>query len=1125
MNYVKYHLHTELSLLDSCTNFKLYVDKAKELGQTAIAFTEHGHTFNWIDKKMYCDKNGIKYIHGVEIYLTHKLEPKTRDNYHTILIAKNFDGVKEINSLIDLSTQPDHMYYKNRISFDEFLSISDNVIKISACLASPLNKIEEEIERLNKNAELIEIQYVERQSKEDYERFIDDIDSEFHTKIKEIHDNIESLKKYYVELLNKYDYFEIQHHISAEQSEYNKKLYSLSKQYNKPLIAGTDTHSLNKYKAECRSILQKAKKIEYASEDEYDLTYKSYAELVEMYIAQNSLPESVFLEAINNTNVMADSVQDFELDFSFKYPILYENDEDVFKKLISEKFKHKVKNGIINQEHIHAYKKAIVEEFKVFKKLDMIGFMLFMSELLTWCRENNIPYGYCRGSVGGSRLAYILDIIDLDPEVWKTVFSRFANEHRKEIGDIDVDFAPSQRQLVYDHIIERFGQDKTAYILAIGTISDKGTIDEIGRALSFKWVDNKSKHDKRIQELNSEYEHYKELNDHIGMDSISKHLSESIDKLYQSNDNPYSIEVISKIKSDYDLNPEQTKKENPELFYYFDGLLGTAISQSMHPAGIVASPVTLPDNYGTVWKDGKHILSINMEEIHEVSLVKYDILGLKNIEIIKDCREMAGLKYPLSYQINWSDKNIWSDITTSNVGIFQFEGQYAFKLLKDYSPAQVNDMSLINAALRPSGESYRDRLIAGEINVNPSEQIDNLLSENNGFLVFQEDTTKFLQDICGFSGSDADNVRRAIGRKDKDRLDKALPQILDGYCDKSDKPREIAEQEAMAFLKIIEDSSNYQFGYNHSTGYSMIGYTCAHDRYYYSLEFIAAYLNNANNEDDIRMGTELAKQKNIGIKPIKFRYSLSKYRPDKPTNSIYKGLESVKFLNSQIADELFELGKNQYNTFTDLLVDIKQTSVNSRQLQILTMLNFFSEFGKSRKLLNVIDVFDKLYGRKQLKLSELSNYIVDEKIILKHSQTQTEKMLKDIDTHAIINEYESMLEDTALNLKERLNCEKEFMGYIDFIHPKANKNIYYVTDFKVYKDKTKPYVDLYHVKTGATIKAKVTSGQVFTEKPFKLGDILTIDSFVKRPKTKQVNGKWEKSNTEFDNIIDQYDVY
>lgn len=291
--------------MDSCTNYKLYVDKAVELGQTSICFTEHGNIYNWIEKKMYANSKGLKYLHGVECYLTSTLDEKIRDNYHTILIAKNYDGVKEINSLIDLSTRPDHMYYKPRITFDEFFAISDNVIKISACLASPLSKYPSFI------TEYCENKICECKEEND----IQSID-----RYKKCLSNSRSI---FERLLQTYDYYEIQPHVkSIDQIKYNQMLYAASKQYNKPLIAGTDTHSINQYKAECRSILQKAKHIEFSNEDEFDLTYKSYDELVEMFRQQGALPMEIVLEAIENTNRMAASVEDFELDTSFKYPVL-----------------------------------------------------------------------------------------------------------------------------------------------------------------------------------------------------------------------------------------------------------------------------------------------------------------------------------------------------------------------------------------------------------------------------------------------------------------------------------------------------------------------------------------------------------------------------------------------------------------------------------------------------------------------------------------------------------------------------------------------------------------------------------------------------------------------------------
>ena len=1014
-NYVTYHLHTELSLLDSCTNFKLYIDKAKEFGQTAICFTEHGNCYNWIEKKMYCKEQGIKYLHGVECYLTEKLfhtdeetgeQSKVRDNYHTILIAKNYAGFQELNTLVDLSTQEDHFYYKPRLTFDEFKNISNNIIKISACLASPLNRLRDE------------------------------------------------------SLIQYYDYLEIQPHVNSDdQKEYNKWLYNMSLKHHKPLIAGTDTHNLNKYKAECRSILQRAKHIVFTNEDEFDLTYKSYDELVDMFDKQGALPRDVYLTAIENTNVMANSVEDFELDTSFKYPKLYEDEEKVFKQRINKMYQDKLKRGIIKNDP--RYVAQIREEMRVFKKIGMVGFMLFMSELICWCWDNGIPIGPCRGSVGGSVIAYITDIIDVDPIVWHTVFSRFCNEHRTEIGDIDVDIAPTQRHLVYEHIIDKFGSDKTAYILAIGTISDKGTIDEIGRALD------------------------------------------------------YPLDTVASIKAEYEADQDGAKKKYAELFYYFDGLVNTAISQSMHPAGIVVAPLTLPDNYGTFWQDGKRIMMINMEEIHEVSLVKYDLLGLKNVEIIKDTCKLAGIPYPKSHTINWEDEKVWADMITSPAGIFQFEGDYAFKMLKEFVPHKINDMSMVNAALRPSGASYRDRLLAHEVNKNPSEIIDELLKDNLGFLIYQEDTIAFLQNICGLSGGDADNVRRAIGRKQKDRLEAAMPEILEGYCKMSPKPRDVAEQEAKEFLQIIEDSSNYQFGFNHSTGYSMIGYLCAYMRYYYPEEFIAAYLNNANNEDDIRYGTELAKVKNITIHPIKFGYSGAAYTVDKSTHSLYKGCSSVKFMNAEVSEQLYQMRDRNFGSFIDLLTAFQG---NSRQREILCRLNYFSEFGGSLKLLKIAELYDKYYGKKIIK-KEKCDLPID--IVEKYAASQTEKQYRfePEGMMSMLSELCNKIPNENLPVLAQIEAQKEYLGYIDLVDPsKPTKAI--ILDIST---KYTPKLTLYRLYDGQTMTVKLKKKD-YENNPVASGMIIDYRLTKKPAWKKDESDNWVQDYSREDIWLSHYTV-
>lgn len=1072
---------------------------------------------------MYANSKGLKYLHGVEVYLTAALEPKQRDNYHTILIAKNFEGVKEINTLVDLSTQPDHMYYKPRITFDEFFNISDNVIKISACLASPLSKypnfigklVDEKIVELEKNKETEANKlYAELNSEAAKEAWIEDFAAIYNTsyeiyveqcieksnnafdlQIEEAKSELENAKIVYDKLMKTYDYYEIQPHVkSMDQIRYNKMLYEASKKYNKPLIAGTDTHSIDSYKAECRSVLQKAKHIEFSNEDEFDLTYKSYDELVDMFRQQGSLPMDVVLEAIENTNRMADSVTDYELDTAFKYPILYDNEEEVFVERIYRMYHEKLDKGIIQPDP--RYEENIKEELRVFKKIGMVGFMLFMSELVCWCWDNGIPIGFCRGSVGGSTIAYLTDIIDVNPVVWNTVFSRFANEDRKEIGDIDLDIAPSQRHLVYEHIIEKFGADKTAYVLAIGTISDKGTIDEIGRALNMPLGD--------VKQVKAQYSLFTD-----GITDCNDKIKkiESIDG-YENNEK--CLKDLEELRSKLEYNEKSLKdlkeKQYPKLFYYFDGLVGTAISQSMHPAGIIVSPVTLPDNYGTFWsKDGKRILSINMEEIHEVSLVKYDLLGLKNIEIIKDTCELAHIPYPKSHTVNWNDKDVWAHIADSPVGIFQFESKFAYDSMKKFECHCVNDLSLVNASIRPSGESYRDRLLAHEPNKNPSELIDKLLEDNHGFLIFQEDTIKFLTNICGLSGSDADNIRRAIGRKQKDRLEAALPSILEGYCNMSSQPRDVAEKEAQAFLKIIEDSSNYQFGFNHSTGYSMIGYMCAYLRYYYPREFITAYLNNANNEDDTMLGTELAKQLGITIHSIKFRHSTAKYSCDK--DGIYKGIASVKFLNEDAANDLYSIKDEKFDTFIDLLVRISDLKVDSRKLEILIKLDFFEEFGGIRYLLACNDLFAKYYGKKQMKKDKALEYNLDFEVLRECSRKETQKTFMELDSKKLLNKLLQNIPNEKTDMRTKIAYQIENLGYVDIVDKKLAG---YCVALDLNVDYS-PRLKLYALANGNTIPVKI-SKKIFKQNPIRRGDIVKVENQYRKPKMKKVDGEWQETD-------------
>lgn len=1023
-NYIVYHCHSDYSLLDSCTKFRDYADLALKNGQKAIASTEHGKPLGWVSKKMYCDSIGIKFIHGVEIYLTESLTnengEKVRDNYHTVLLAKNLAGVMELNTLVSTSCDEDHFYYTNRITFDEFLGISDNILSTSACLASPLNKLPDTHPR-------------------------------------------------YMELAQKYDFLEIQAHDHPEQVEFNRRLYALSKKIGKPLIAGTDTHNSTPYKAECRAVLLSAKRKNYGDEDSFDLTYKTYDELVEMFENQGALPEEVYLEAIENTNRLNDAIENFELDTSIKYPILYgsrENDDLKFSEVVEEKFQEKLNSGIIPAEQKEAFRSAIDEEMRVFRKLKMTGFMLSMSELISWCKEQGMAIGTARGSVGGSRIAYVADIIDLNPETWHTVFSRFCNEDRTEIGDIDIDVVESDRPAIFQHIIQRFGADKTARVASFGTVQARGVIDDVGRHLAMKWS-----------------------------------------KTHGNNgENPYSLKNIEKIKGEFSADEEATKEKYPEIFYYYDGLMDTKVSQSVHPAGMVISPISLKEAYGTFDKDGETCLMMDMEEAHEVGAAKYDFLVLKTVQVIRDTCRNIGIQYPKTNEINWIDEDVWADMIKSPYGVFQFEGGFAFESLKKFVPKNIFDMSLVTACIRPSGASYRDELLARKTHHNPSELIDELLSDNLGYLIYQEDTIKFLQQICGLSGSEADNIRRAIGRKQKDRLDKAMPSILEGYCNKSSQSRDVAENEAREFLQIIEDSASYQFGYNHSVAYCLLGYLCAYYRYYYPIEFVTSFLNNAANDADIQNGTALAKLKGIKIIQPKFGFSRGDYFYTKESNVIAKGLDSIKYMSKAVANELYELSQtNTYQSFSDLLYDIShKTSVDSRQLEILIKIDFFSDFGNQRELFAINDIFEmfKKGEAKQIKKDRIDGTQFEE-IVKRYANGKTKKgeeakSYTFLDVMAIIRECEAKLKTLGVNdLSIPLKAKnfKDIMGYAGYVSGKeTDRNKLLITGVYPVRRKKDNEVFGYSVLTQSIGSGKESRMTVFKRKfdkdPIREDDII-----------------------------------
>lgn len=274
----------------------------------------------------------------------------------------------------------------------------------------------------------------------------------------------------------------------------------------------------------------------------------------------------------------------------------------------------------------------------------------------------------------------------------------------------------------------------------------------------------------------------------------------------------------------------------------------------------------------------------------------------------------------------------------------------------------------------------------------------------------------------------------------------------------------------------------------------MIGYLCGYLRYYYPVEFITAYLNNANNDDDVNMGTSLAQKMDIPIRPIKFRHSLFKYTCDK--TGIYKGLGSIKFLAEQMSKELYDLKDEHFDTFIDLLVRLEDTCINSRQLEILVKLDFFREFGEPNALWFQVNVFNNLYDKKQIKKEKIESLMLTEELVRKHAEKETAKQFSKLDSLSLIKDYVSSVELLPTSLLDRILYQGEYLGYIDLVVPDAPKTLYYVTGIS---GKKKIKIELYELFSGKQREVFMWKSD-FERSPFNENEFITIKRLVKENK-------------------------
>ena len=910
-------------------------------------------------------------------------------------------------------------YYAPRITIDDVKNTSDNIIVSTACLGGVLNKAPEDV-------------------KKDFFEWI---------------------------VKNKHRcYLELQPHLDDDQIRYNQSLWALSKSYGVPLVMCTDTHALNSTHVEGRTILQKSKNIHFDGEDKFHLEMLSYEELVNLCRMQNALPLNVYLEAIENTNRIADQIETFNLNYEYKYPHLWgDNSEEVLREKIRDGIKWR---GVDKLPNYQEYLDRIEYEMKAYIHNGAIDFMLLMEDIISWCKTQDILVGYGRGSCNGSIVAYLLGITEMDSIKHGLNFDRFMNTERVSLSDIDTDFPPSRINEVKQYIFNKHGL-YCSDIVTFNTIALKGAIRDVGRALGIPLAE------------------------------------------------------VSDICNKIELDEAGCRKAYPELFKYVDIVNGCVVSVGNHPCGLLCSSVSIDDRVGlfTTSTDDVPISQINMKEIDLQNYVKLDLLKLDTIELINETCKLANIERLTPDNIDITDEKVWNSIRDDTTSIFQWEGatgdRYIKHLLSDSNIKKFKELnpnidymtllSIGNGAIRPAGASYRDDLANGVIRKSGNEAIDDFMKTTFGYLVFQEQIIQFLHEYCGYTMGEADVVRRHFAKKTG--TEKDIPQIKEGFAKTMAKDygmsREESEEVIADFIQVIEDASNYLFSLNHSQPYSYEGYVSGWLRYYYPLEFLTVALNiNGDKEEKTNALIAYAHKMGIKINSPKFRFSRADYFCDSVNRIIYKGLGSIKHMSAQVAEDLYTLRDEKFSNFIDLLYAIQElpNKPDSRQLDILVKIGYFQEFGNAKALLTGIEVFNKFYKCKTIKVDKFKEmgYNIDD--VMPYVGKATEKTLSQLDNKGIILALLRSMKMPKTTAVDMARWQCEYLGYCSISNPNEDPSNWLVLEIKKNNYGTS-WAKLWNICYGCAREYRLNK-KFAAANPVEVGDYIKA-VIVEKPKYKK----------------------
>ena len=977
-DFVHLHNHTFHSVLDGLTKINDLVDKVKEFGMEAAAVTDHGTMSGILDYYKTAKKAGIKPILGIETYVAARSRfdrdpAKDKQRFHLTVLAMNNTG---FHNLMKLSTQAnlEGMYYKPRTDHDLLEELNEGLIVLSGCASGEIGVALRD---------------------DDYDRARD-------------------IAKWYKSVFGDRYYLELQDHGHPKsnthwdvQAKINEGLIKLSKELDIEMVVTCDGHYLTHDHQDAHEILLCVGTGSYLS-DEKRMSLKDF----ELHLTD---PRDIidhwgeeYPEVVLNTKKVADRC-DVEIELGRilipKYPLPEgENEHSYLLRLTYQGLLQRY-NGASKEEAEKLDPDDIIPqlsdevrqraemELGVMGKMGYEGYFLIVQDFINWGKSKGIVFGPGRGSAAGSIIAYALNITDLDPLKYGLLFERFLNPDRISMPDIDVDIQDTRRDEVIEYCAKKYGEDHVSNIATFGKMFGRMAVRDVARVLEVPYVESD-----RLAKL-------------VPPPNQGRHIPLSV-----------SIKEDADLRREYENNP--TAKE---VLDYAIQLEGTIRSHGVHACGVVIAPDTLV-NYIPLEMAQKGVVATQfpMGEVEELGLLKMDFLGLSNLTIINNAMRIIRKAYNTEInlsQLPLDDKKTYELFQRGDTtGVFQLESAGMKRYLRGLKPTTFEDIIAMVALYRPGPMQFIDSFIRrkhGEEEITYLHPgMKNSLKNTYGILVYQEQFMQISKEWCGFTGGQADTLRKAVGKKKIDLMKKVKPEFVEGAVKVGGATKEIAE----TFWTQLEEFANYCFNKSHAACYGLIAYWTAYLKAHYPDAFMAALMTSDHDDTD-RLAIEITECKHMGIDVLSpdVNESFVEFAVVPNENKIRFGMSAVKGVGVGAVEEVLRAREEGvFLSVEDFAKRVSTSKFNRKAWESLIKSGAFDDMGDRSDLLFNLDSITAFASKLQKEAAS--------------GQTNLFGMLGDdaASVQSILNLQKAPVKHDD---KERLMWERELLGLYISAHP------------------------------------------------------------------------------------------